>query len=1379
MRHNQENLRRGTLFTDDFLTEGIASRPEWQTYPADRLDALKGRLKAVFAAFPTGARQSEADTNHELIFKVLDALGWPYHTEVAAGRHDIPDVLLYGEYEAKAEAAPKAPHERFRHAVSILESKRWQRPLDRTAGEGPGDGVPSTQILRYLSRAEVESERRIQWGMLTNGRHWRLYFQGARSRAEEFLEIDLPVVLEVPGVAPDLFSAAQRSRPDHWLKLFALFFGPEGFRRGADGRTLHQIARDEGRTWEARVTRDLSDTVFDHVFPELIRALVAGDPQRPAMLTADYLSEARQSALVLLYRLLFLLYAEDRNLLPVFDQKYDDYGLRTRVRQDIRDRVDSTDTSFAAEVDIYFHHVRQLCHIVDTGAPTIGLPPYDGGLFDPRGAPMLERVWVPDALFAPLLDRLSRREEAGQRKWINYRDLSVEQLGSIYERLLEFEPVVENGRIEIRPNDYARKSSGSYYTPDELVRLIIDRAVGPLVDERIAVFDNAVSALIAEQRPIDHKLARLRECDAAEAIIALKVCDPAMGSGHFLVSLVDYLSDRVLQAMADAESAVPWLEADATYVSPLAERMEKIRIAIRMRAAEAGWSIQDDQLDDKQIVRRIILKRVIYGVDKNPMAVELAKLALWLHTFTVGAPLSFLDHHLRCGDSLCGEWLHRVLDDLRDRGELLIWREVRRAKGAAIEMQAVEKLTDTDISEVMESREHFEEMTRRTAPLSAFLDFWHALRWQGLTEKPKQVRRKRGAVGNHEDQPAAREERKRNALEAFLDGVYGDPVRVVAGQEPLRAPVEAKPLGLLPDDAAHQEDMLPAGKGNPQDYALLLEILSEAERLSAEERFLHWEIAFPGVWNDWESKSPKGGFDAVIGNPPYVRQEAIGKYKPVLSKIFETYHGTADLYVYFYEQGLNMLRPGGRLSFVVTNKWMRAGYGAPLRHFMGDKGWIDTIVDFGHAKQFFPDADVFPSVVVVRRPDKLDTPKKVWVCVIPREKLDIDHLPAQVRAEGFSAQRVDYGEQAWHFEPEHINTIIDKISNRGVALEEYVGDKPYRGIVTGFNDAFVIDANTKAQLVKEDPKSVDLLKPYVRGQDIKRWNVQWQDLWLIFSRRGIEIEEYHAIFNHLTRYRQQLEPKPAGFTGRKWPGRKPGSYIWYEIQDSIEFFNLFESPKIMYQEIQFHSAFAFDDSGFFGNNKTFMIPGRDLWLLCVLNSPLMWWYNWRYLPHMKDEALSPVGYKMERLPIANALKQDAAQAHDLCSSILEKKRRLLDMRTSFLEWLALEIDVVKNLQNVNENAWNDAESLIRLLISRAANNTHLSPKQILRIKDAFHEIMYPGEQFRSQIQEMEKLISNMVMRAYQLDANEVEWIWKSAPPRMPLVSRNREESSDL
>ena len=285
----------------------------------------------------------------------------------------------------------------------------------------------------------------------------------------------------------------------------------------------------------------------------------------------------------------------------------------------------------------------------------------------------LIRVRLPDNIVARVVYELShtRTEEMGEivRRFVNYRDMSVQQLGSIYERLLERQPARNNlGEITIQPNPYARKDSGSFYTPQELVNLIIERTLKPLAEERLQAFDQKSKSLASDRRPKAVRHGELRELDPAEAVLDLKVLDPAMGSGHFLVTAVDFLSDYIAHLVEYVPAVPEWL--DGGYVSPLVERVEAIRQDILQRARDSNWTVDESQLSDQAIIRRMVLKRCIYGVDKNPMTVELAKVSLWLHSFTVGAPLSFLDHHLRCGDSLLGMRVAEGTQELRRLGGL-------------------------------------------------------------------------------------------------------------------------------------------------------------------------------------------------------------------------------------------------------------------------------------------------------------------------------------------------------------------------------------------------------------------------------------------------------------------------------------------------------------------------------------------------------------------------------------------------------------------------------------------------------------------------------------------------------------------------------------
>ena len=783
----------------------------------------------------------------------------------------------------------------------------------------------------------------MRWGILTNGARWRLYYQGARSVSEQFFEVDLPAILDLPGHNDGLFALDDGGRR-HCLKLFALVFRREAFLPGAvDERTFHQRAIEVGRHYEERVAGDLSDLVFGHVFPELARAIAADAPEAP-------LPEVREAALILLYRLLFILYAEDRDLLPVRDTRYDDYALRDRVRGDIGRRKDREDV-FSEDAARYWSAVDDLCRAVDRGDAAIGLPPYNGGLFDRARVPLLDRIRLGDRVMADVVDALSfEQDEAGLRRYINYRDLGVRQLGSIYERLLEHEIVREGDAVAVRPNIFARKGSGSYYTPDDLVGLIVEETIGPLVQARMDGFMEEAGRVPGVEHARERAVARLAEHDPAEAILALKVCDPAMGSGHFLVSLVDYLADSVIAAMAEAEAAVEG------YVSPLASRIQAIRERIMANAEERNWTIDRDRLDDRHIVRRMVLKRCVYGVDKNPMAVELAKVALWLHTFTVGAPLSFLDHHLRCGDSLFGAWARSGIDKATEYGSpLLLHGSVTEAERAAQSMQTIEGLTDAEIAEAHRSAEAFAEVEEATAPLNAVLSLVHALDWLEVKDLEGKT-----------------------ALQSFFGGLFGDPIEIAL-------------------------DGAEVATGRPESVRFA-DLLGEAHRLIAEERFLNWQAAFPGVWANWQSARLEGGFDAVIGNPPWDRMKlqqvewfatrrreialqtraadrkrmiaALERDGDPLARDYATASeratmavrtarrsgdypllssGDVNLYSLFVERAMTLAKPDGMVGLLTPSGIASDKTAARFFKGVATEGRLQALYDFENKKVFFPD----------------------------------------------------------------------------------------------------------------------------------------------------------------------------------------------------------------------------------------------------------------------------------------------------------------------------------------------------------------------------------------------------------------------------------------
>ena len=803
----------GQLFTHYFLTDGIKATAEWKASVArpEAFAAFRDGVCQRYDALSRSADPNEAATEQDLIRPILESLGWAdYLPQQGSIRNeDIPDHLLFADAAAKQRAtAKRKPRDRYLDALVVEESKRFGLALDTRDKDGETmAGTPHGQILRYLSTAEIASENRIRWGILTNGGVWRLYDCRSRPRASGYFEADLKTLLD-PG-------------NEDGLRVFHLLFRRDSFtlQKGAK-TTFLEAALEEGRRYEERVAQDLSGVVFKDVFPSLVEAI--------ADATGKSLAKIREAALIFLYRLLFVLYAEDRGLLPVNDERYDDYGLRKRVRDDIARRKADRDT-FSTHATSYYDHLMTLFRLIDKGDTSIGLPPYNGGLF--AAATLLEEARLPDATVANIIYDLSHIKGTQEdRRFVNYRDMSVQQLGSIYERLLEHEPVRDGDKIVIRPNPYARKDSGSFFTPQELVDLIVERTLKPLAEERLKAFEDKAAQLKGDRRPKAQRKAELLKLDPAEAVLNLKVLDPAMGSGHFLVTAVDFLSDYVAELIEYVPAVAEWLDAD--YVSPLVKRVAAIRKEILQRAKEAVWVMDESQLTDQAIIRRMVLKRCIYGVDKNPLTVELAKVSLWLHSFTVGAPLSFLDHHLRYGDSLVGLRVKDATDELNQLGGLFASSAIAGAEAATEGMQRIEEMSDADVAEVRESAALFHGVEETTAELRRLLDFLCGFRWRIAGMKQK--------------------ERPK----------FEDPLVTTLGHT-----VDA--YKLLARGPEYVGDV-PPDSGDAA-WSKFAELWHEARFIADREGFLHWEVAFPGVWHHWQSTCPEGGFDAVIGNPPWDR----------------------------------------------------------------------------------------------------------------------------------------------------------------------------------------------------------------------------------------------------------------------------------------------------------------------------------------------------------------------------------------------------------------------------------------------------------------------------------------------------------------------------
>jgi hypothetical protein len=1219
------------LFSDHYLRERLPEHPEW------RVDAAAAHARAL-ALFrerrPHLERMNEAQTEEEWVKPLLtQVLGWAFSVQTDAthfGRRNRPDYALFTS-AAEHDAARAAPDGRldYSRASAVGDAKFWGRPLDRELRD-PRDRLtntnPSFQIVNYLVATGVE------WGILTNGREWRLYSTRARSRVDTYFAVDLERILVDGG--------------EEAFRWFYLFFRADSFRRDpVSGRSFLEAVHARSVTYGSELEERLKRLIFDEVFEHLAAGFVAWRRERGVAETDESLRDVYGGTLRLLYRLLFLLHAEARELLPVRDARGYFVHSLTRLKQDVREMVVGGAVLSPVSHQLW-DRLASLFRVIDRGDPSLNVPRYNGGLFraDLARNAFLEENRLADRFLAPALDHLAR---AGEPHFIDYKSLSVEQLGSIYEGLLEFRlrlapealaVVREKGVDVYRPaaeapasarviaagapyleNDKGeRKVSGSYYTPQYVVEFIVEHAVGPVLRAREAAF----RAAMEEVGPVRERLAELEqrlseapgradgaatrwtadaaaarrrlealERRAAEALLGIRICDPAMGSGHFLVYATDWLTERLIAVLNEFPE------------NPVLARIAEIREEILATLREQGITIDADALKDTNLLKRMVMKRCIYGVDLNPMATELAKLALWLDSFTVGAPLSFLDHHLKTGNSLVGtrvEEVRRALEgdgDAASQSELFGGPFAGLLRAASL-MREVATLTDATFQEVALSAVRFEEFEAAMGPYKRILDLW---------------------VSRHFGNPGAEE----------VVRMYGDQlVRGVPGRLP----------------KAHR-DALAAG-----------------ETEAAERHFFHWDLEFPEVFVDLERAAWKEdpGFDAVIGNPPYVRQELLAPFKPFLRSTFRSYSGTADLYLYFFEQAVMLLRQEGRMAYVSSGTFARANFAAPFRRFLPEVARLDVVVDFGE-NQPFEDAEmVRPSIVALTRTAEERPFRSLFL-----EKDIPSSLDEALADQGIECDASTLAAPEWVFQPAEHARLYRKIVDAAQPLGEIVGGRLNRGVLTGLNEAFMVNDATRERLVAEHASSAEVLKQVLRGEDLRPWYHEDEGRWLIVFATGWTRERFPDIRTESDAWGriEQAYPAIAGhLRGFEPAARKRGDKgeFWWELRP-CDYYGEFDLPKIFWPDISKLPRFSLGDEGVFVLNTGYLMTGLDPWVLGYLQSRVAWFsvsqvaqplrlrgglWQYRLLPQFLTRLPVPTGARAVLDALGSAAQRITSIARD-------------------------------------------------------------------------------------------------------------------------------------
>ena len=427
-----------------------------------------------------------------------------------------------------------------------------------------------------------------------------------------------------------------------------------------------------------------------------------------------------------------------------------------------------------------------------------------------------------------------------------------------------------------------------------------------------------------------------------------------------------------------------------------------------------------------------------------------------------------------------------------------------------------------------------------------------------------------------------------------------------------------------------------------------------------------WQVEFPEVFQE-------GGFDIVIGNPPYVRQELIRSIKPILKRLFsEVYAGTADLYVYFYKRGTELLRAGGSLIYISSNSFLRAGFSRKLRKFFTDKVYFHRLLDFGSVPVFKAGVDTCIFLCESKAPDG-----ETFFAATFRDKADIPRLPEAFRERAFLMNVCDLSPNGWTLTSSEMFRLLERLENVGTRLERCIDGGFYRGLTIGCNDAFIIDESVRQHLIFEHASSDELIKPSLRGRTLKKWKVEstneymiviassvnrewpWSDARSDAEAERIFAENYPAIHQHLNSYRERLIAR-----------EDRGKFYW-ELR-SCTYYAGFAEPKIIYPQTAKSLYACYDTAETFGVNSIYFIPTSDLSLLAVLNSRLFDWYARHKFQSINDPwaggRLQFLAQYIQYVPIADRTAAQKAELADLV------KRILVDPQSDGVREIEQEID---------------------------------------------------------------------------------------------------------
>ncbi|PSB03051.1 class I SAM-dependent DNA methyltransferase [Merismopedia glauca] len=763
----------------------------------------------------------------------------------------------------------------------------------------------------------------------------------------------------------------------------------------------------------------------------------------------------------------------------------------------------------------------------------------------------------------------------------NKRLINASVLGLIFEKI----------------NGY---KDGSFFTPGFITMYMCRETIRRAIVQK---FNEIKSWNCQDINGLYDKIGDKKE--ANEIINSLKICDPAVGSGHFLVSALNeviavkselkILLDRQGKTLRDYHVEVVNDELIVTDDDgKLFEYNPKNKESQR---------IQETLFHEKQT----LIENCLFGVDINPNSVKICRLRLWIEllknayykpdsNYTELETLPNIDINIKCGNSLISRF---ALDaDLR----------------------------------------------------------------QALKKNQCDINTYKNAVQTYRN---AENKQQKREMERLIDDIKKSFQTIIANNDirlrrrnDIEAKLQSKQLGLDLEITQLSKTEQKAEEQKRKKLTIeLAKIKAELEEINTGKIYqnaLEWRFEFPEVLND---RGDFIGFDVIIGNPPYVRQEEIKAFKPVLQQKYQSYTGVADLFVYFYEQGLQLLKPKGYLTYISSNKYFRAGYGEKLRQLLTSSTTIHELIDFGDFP-VFEEATAYPSIITLSKvkPDGNYVKALSWD---EAKKQNIEQFATVLKQDSLIIPQEDLKAEGWRLESSQILDLLAKLRHVGTPLGEYVNGRFYRGILTGFNEAFVVNRATRDKLIDEHPSSAEVLKPFLRGRDVKRWQVNFADWYLIKlessenkqhswsnlpAKEAEEIfaETYPAIYKYFSQFREALIKRC-----------DQGKFFW-ELRSCI-YWQEFEQPKIIYPDIYEHQSFSVEKAGFYAGNTCYFIPINEQWLCGILNSQLIEWFYSMTSNSIRGGYVRAFTDYMKQIPIPTATESDCKAIETLVQKCLDAK----------------------------------------------------------------------------------------------------------------------------